>query len=200
MASTTENKRSTSKKIKGVILNFFLGLSIVIVLLASAWSIFLRSDDSFLFGYKPYIIASESMEPTFMKYAVVLIKEGGYENVRDGDVIAYKAPQFSGQAALHRVMDATPDGFVTKGDANSIVDEHIVTTETFIGHEVWHTNLTAPLFVLLHKPHFNLALIIIPSLLVASFIIKAILSTKTVSKQQGLKNHEECECGDSFEN
>ena len=166
MRSTMENKQTKTQKIKGFILNFLLGLSILIVLLAVVNMVFFKSEDAYLFGYKPYFVASESMEPAFMKYGFVLIHKGDYDDIKEGDVIAFKAYQINGRASLHRVLDVTPDGILTKGDAVKIADGQLVDRSNFLGHEVWHTNLTAVLYMALQTPQGVFYIIILPCLLI----------------------------------
>ena len=171
MGLTTGKKRPKGSRVKKAIVNSFLGLSVAAVLLAAAWALFFNTDDVFLFGYKPYIIASESMEPAFKKYAFVLIKKESSANIKAGEVIAFKAAQISGKAALHRVVDITADGFVTKGDANKRVDEQIVTGDAFLGREVWHTNLTATLFMLAQAPGGIVYIVIFPCVTIVLVVI-----------------------------
>lgn len=161
------------KNAKRIVLNSFLGLSIALVLMAAAWAVFSNTEDTFLFGYKPYFIASESMEPAFKKHAIVLIKKDSYHNVRTGEVIAFKASQASGKAALHRVVGITANGFVTKGDANKRVDEQIVTGEAFLGREVWHSNMTASLSRSVQTPQGLLIAVMLPCMLAALLVFLA---------------------------
>lgn len=170
-----------SPKIRRIILNFLLGMSVLLVLLAAANALFFHSEDTFLFGYKPYIVASESMEPVFRKYAIVLIEKGGYDDIGAGDVIAFRAREISGQVALHRVLAVTSGGLVTKGDANRIADAQIVTRDAFVGRRIWHTNLTAAVFLPARTPQ-NIFLAVAAS---CAFIVLLIIVTKVAKKRLG---------------
>jgi len=183
MKATTENRLPKSKKITNAILNFFLALSILIVALAAVWAIFFRSEDTFLFGYKPFIVASESMEPAIKKHAVVLIKKIDYDDINAGEVVAFKSSQMSGKVALHRVVDVTPDGILTKGDANRIVDEYPVTQDVYLGREIWHTNLTASLLEVLQTPRDIFLFIVLPLLFIITFVVLLVFIRKTARRK-----------------
>jgi len=151
---------------KRVILNILVGLSVLLVLLAAASTYFFSEGDAFLLGYKPFLISSESMEPTYRKYATVLVRQVPYEDVRVGDAIAFRADQIGGKIAFHRVIEITPNGFVTQGDANNKADSQIVDQETFVGREAWGTNLTATLIPLLQTPRGVFMIVVLPIVLI----------------------------------
>ena len=83
-----------------------------------------KTDMPDVFGYKPMIVLSGSMSPTFEAGDMILIK-----NVKDpsalqkGDITCYL---ISGKATTHRIIQvAQKDGqtaYVTKGDFNNVED------------------------------------------------------------------------------
>ena len=186
MGSMTGNRQPKGRKVRRAIVNSFLGLSVAIVFLAAAWALFSNTDDTFIFGYKPYIIASESMEPAFMKYAFVLVKKDSPGNIKAGEVIAFRAAPIRGKAALHRVVDITGDGFITKGDANKRIDEQIVTGDAFLGREVWHTNLTATLYKLVQTPGGVVFAVIFPCLAIV-LLVFLIQTLRRLSRRKKLE-------------
>lgn len=91
---------------------------------------------SHVFGIKPMIVMSGSMEPTIKTYQLVLTVPVSGEEVHVNDIVTYKAA--SGITVIHRVIDITEQGFVFKGDNNSKADEMIITADQ-IGYKViWH--------------------------------------------------------------
>lgn len=136
-------KHAQSKRPRHIVSNTFFIFSIIILVLAALVAILGRSDDIYIFGYKPFIITTGSMETDYMTYSTVIIKKGGYDNVKTGDVIAFKARAIGGKLAFHRVIEVTDQGFRTKGDHNEVIDDGLVKRDNYVGHEVWHTNLTA---------------------------------------------------------
>lgn len=171
MQSTAAIRRSKSEIAKQLILNTMLVFSLLAVVLAVGWAVFIKTDDAFLFGYKPYIVVSESMEPSIQKYAFVLIKQGGFDDVEVGDVIAFRSALFSGAPVLHRVVSISPVGLVTKGDAANTADEYIVTRDNFLGCELWHTNLTSILYRMCQTPQGFFMVVILPSMIVITLLV-----------------------------
>jgi signal peptidase len=158
-------------KAKNVIINIFLALAILLVVISTA-SIFLADrENAFLLGYKPFVVGSESMAPEVQKYGVAIIKKTDMDEVEEGDNIAFRAVRMGGAPVFHRVIEITPEGFVTKGDANKIADDQIVDEEAFIGKEVWHTNVTATLLPLLKTPKGILMVIVLPIALIVLIVI-----------------------------
>ncbi len=86
----------------------------------------------FLFGIQPYVVESGSMEPTIHTGSLCFIdKKANYDNMQVGDIIAFRIN--SSASATHRIISITENGFETKGDANSVMDNNITTKSNFIG-------------------------------------------------------------------
>jgi signal peptidase len=190
MRTAVENKQAKIQKIKQTILNIILGISIILLLQAAATVLFFRSEDAFFLSYKPFIVAGDSMSPSIKKYAFVLVKNGGYNNLSVGDVIAFKAKQIGGQTALHRIIDVTPDGFVTKGDATRVKDEQFVTEDNFLGREVWYTNLTAELVPMLQTTRGVISVILTLCLLIVIPVIIKMTVRKRMTGQKVSENED----------
>ena len=175
--------KTTGKKVKQIILNVLLALSVLLFLFVAISALFFSQKDAYLFGYKPYIITSESMEPVYMKRCIVLIKKGSYDQVEVGDVIAFKAHKIGGQPAFHRVIEITNDGFTTKGDAAKHADEQTVTRDDFLGSEVYHTNILPKFLILTQSPQGIIMFIVLPILLCAAIVVTIIFIVKTSKKK-----------------
>ena len=190
MRTAVENKQAKNQKIKQTILNIILGISIILLLQAVATVLFFRSEEAFFLGYKPFIVAGDSMSPSIKKYAFVLVKNGGYNNLSVGDVIAFKAKQIGCQTALHRIIDVTPDGFVTKGDATRVEDEQFVTEDNFLGREVWYTNLTAELVPMLQTTRGVISVILTLCLLIVMPVVIKMTVRKRMTGQKVSENED----------
>jgi len=185
-----EKHKSTEparKKAVRIVLNILLVITVLLVVFTAVTAAFGGRDNAFLFGYKPFIIGGNSMEPAYKKYGVVLIKHGGYDEVGVGELIAYNAEQMGGQPAFHRVIEVTAEGFITKGDNNKVIDDQIVDRGAFIGREVWHTNVTAWLFTMLQTPEGLLVLIIMPTFLIIMTVIFVKMTKKALKKVETLE-------------
>ena len=85
----------------------------------------------YLFNIKPYVVLSGSMEPEIHTGSLAFIDHSAkYDDIRENDIIAFN---LNGTMVTHRVVEVNAQGFVTKGDANSTVDNGIVTAENFVG-------------------------------------------------------------------
>ena len=178
------NKKLSGGRVKRVILNILLCITAAILVFTAVSAIFFNKGDTFLFGYKPFIISSESMEPAYLKYGAVLIKNGGYDDVKVNELIAFKAEKIGGKPAFHRVVKITEEGFITKGDNNKIIDEQIVNRGAFIGREVWKTNATAFIIPQLQTVRGFVMLVIAPVLLIAAIILFVKILKKMCKKRE----------------
>lgn len=81
-----------------------------------------------LFGYKPFIVLSGSMETEIHKGDLVITKIIDPKTLKKNDIIAFRDAQ--GTVTTHRIIDIVKnDGekyFITKGDNNSSQDQNLV--------------------------------------------------------------------------
>lgn len=90
-----------------------------------------------VFGIKPAVVLSGSMEPSIRTGDLIFIHEADIGELKEGDVICYLS---SGTAVTHRIVSVTDgeDGsprFVTQGDANNTEDRLPVTADQVEG--IW---------------------------------------------------------------
>ena len=73
---------------------------------------------STVFGYKPFYIMSESMDPVIKVGHIVISKPINADDIDIGDIVAYKTPS---KTVIHRVIKINDDGtYEFKGDNNKI--------------------------------------------------------------------------------
>lgn len=88
------------------------------------------------FKYYAIAIASGSMEPKISKGDVVIIEKIGndYDSLKEEEIIAYK---YNNVIIVHRIERILNDDgvfyFYTKGDANKIIDNYVVTSDMILG-------------------------------------------------------------------
>ena len=89
-------------------------------------------------GYMPIFIATGSMEPTIHAKSFILMRSIKPEDVRVGDIVAYKYTKNKLSAKIvHRVIKITPDGnFIFKGDANATTDPEEVTPKQILYKDI----------------------------------------------------------------
>ena len=86
-----------------------------------------------LFGIRPYVVYSGSMEPEIPTGAVVFTKEGEF-SPKKGDIITFH----NGDTVVtHRVVKKEKDIFITKGDANKTEDPVPAEASQIIGRVVF---------------------------------------------------------------
>lgn len=83
-----------------------------------------------LFHYRPVVVMSGSMEPTYHTGSVVFIKEVDASQVVKGDVAAF---QINESFVMHRVVDIKDGIFITKGDANNAEDPWTISEKNIKG-------------------------------------------------------------------
>ncbi|MDO4363225.1 MAG: signal peptidase I [Clostridia bacterium] len=115
-------KQSKGKKSKHTslwrrILLVFLGLVVgVNMYLANARSL-VGNQLPMPFGYGVAVVLSGSMEPTFSKNDLIVVKKS--DDVKVGDVVVYSAGH---SLVVHRVVAINGKTVTTKGDANNTAD------------------------------------------------------------------------------
>ena len=150
---------------KKILSNILLVFAVIVFLLAVVFVFFGdKNEELYIFGYKPFIVATGSMEVQYMTHSLVVIQQGGYDEVQVDDAIAFRSEAIGQQLAFHRVISISDEGFITKGDNNPNTDGLLVTRDSFIGHEVFHTNWTAYYMQALNGPYGILRMVVLPIL------------------------------------
>lgn len=122
------------------------------------------------FGLGLCAVQTGSMEPAIPTYSVCLVSTRvSYDDLNVGDIIVYVRPSDNARI-IHRVVEITPDGIVTKGDANQFVDSITVTESNLYARYIGHIPYAAHLYNLFH---FRYSAGIIVGLAVILFAIEA---------------------------
>lgn len=92
------------------------------------------------FGWKPFIVMSDSMEPNINSGDIVIAKESDLSNLKQGDIISFKENEIVITHRIHKVIEENGiKKYVTKGDNNFIEDEGYVLESQIEG--VYKTNI-----------------------------------------------------------
>jgi len=123
------------KKVVGIVINVILWLFVVFAALTTVVVFTGTSNNGVgnLFGYMPFSIQTQSMEPTIKAGDVVIGKEVDFNTLKEGDITTYWTT-VDEQKILntHRITKVISNGkgsvpsFKTKGDNNQIEDEYTV--------------------------------------------------------------------------
>lgn len=110
-------------------------LSLVLISMLSSY---LQYGHTSLFGYRLFLVVSESMENTIHVGDIVVGKMLVDEEPEVNGIYAYEREGYFGkEIIIHRIVEITEDGYVFKGDANSLPDEIIVSRNKIIYRIVW---------------------------------------------------------------
>lgn len=81
-----------------------------------------------VFGYKPFIVLSGSMETEIFRGDLIIVKTINPKELKENDVIAFRDAENT--VTTHRIIDIIEKDnqtyFVTKGDNNSSQDQNLV--------------------------------------------------------------------------
>jgi len=120
----------------------------LVVLLAVSMMIFtvisvttFNRNDRALFGYKMYVVNSDSMAATdFNAGALIFVKEVDLSTLKEGDIITFMSQDANsfGETITHKIRKLTTDaegnpGFITYGTTTDTDDETIVTYPYILG-------------------------------------------------------------------
>lgn len=106
-------KKTVIRRIFLAVLGLILGVNLY---LANAKSI-VGNQLPMPFGYGMANVLSGSMEPTFSKGALLIVKKS--DDVKKGDIVVY---QSGSELIVHRVIAIHGDEVQTQGDANNVAD------------------------------------------------------------------------------
>ena len=146
------------------ILSFICGVVVLVFIISTIYTA--KSQDKTkniinIFGYRPVVVVSGSMEPDILTNSISIMKYCSMEDVYVGDIIMYHHPSL-GINITHRVVESGVDDvgnqyLITKGDANPNNDDIKVTSNMLIGKIISTYNETAPYvsFVMLDNGEVN---------------------------------------------
>lgn len=139
-----------------------------------------------LFGYKPMMVMSGSMEPTFSADDLIIVKKCDIDKLKVGDVVTFKEDK---KYITHRISRIINGNIITKGDANTIEDDGYVNSKTIQGIYIKHYHKLGSLLNIVNKPYFLLFSIIpILFIFIDIILIKNKRHNEIVKELNELKN------------
>lgn len=127
ISNKIKNKKMAKKAVKYIVLVTLIILFIINLILSF-------EENTHIFGIYMFNIVSESMEPTFYKDDLVIVKRCKMQELQKGDIITFKQDD---RTISHRMIAITQeDGefkFITKGDNNDILDKEKVEMKDVYG-------------------------------------------------------------------
>lgn len=163
----------TIKVISNILAWTFVALALFMMIFTIiSVSTFDRADRN-LFGYKAFIVLSDSMSKTdFNAGDLALVKEVDPATLKEGDIIAYTSQNTSnfGETVTHKIRRLTTDaegnpGFVTYGTTTDTDDETIVTYPYVLGKYKMNIPKVGKFFQFLKTTPGYIVCILIPFLI-----------------------------------
>ena len=147
---------------------FAVGMMVFTVISVSTFD---RADRK-LFGYKAFIVLSDSMSKTdFNAGDLVLVKEVDPATLQEGDIIAYTSQNTAnyGETVTHKIRSLTTDasgepGFITYGTTTDTDDEAVVTYPYVLGKYSSHIPKVGTFFQFLKSTPGYIVCILVPFL------------------------------------
>ena len=165
------------KKIINIVKNILVWLVVIVAVAMMIFTIVSVStfnrNDRHLFGYRAYIVLSDSMSKTdFDAGDLVLVKEVAPSTLKAGDIISYISQNTEnyGEVVTHKIRELTTDangenGFITYGTTTDTNDETIVTYPFVLGKYQTHIPKVGTFFQFLKTPQGYFTCIFIPFML-----------------------------------
>ena len=130
-------------------------------------------NDRDLFGYKAYIVTSDSMSATdFDAGDLIFVKEVAANILQVGDIVTYISQNSEnyGEIITHKIRTKTTDaegnpGFITYGTTTNIDDAMVVTYPYVVGKYVSHLAGVGTFFNFLKTPQGYIICIFVPFML-----------------------------------
>lgn len=124
-----------------------------------------------LSGLRLCVIQSGSMEPTIPTYSVCLVTTRvDYGDLSVGDIVVYTR-RSDGQQIVHRIVDVTDAGAITRGDANQTDDGVSVTPDNLYARYIAHIPCGGRIINAIRTPTGYAIIITIVAILIAWNII-----------------------------
>lgn len=139
--NTNEEKEpSGGYRVFSAIRTVFVYLLAIIIVVSAVVFAADRTPDKSIFGFRYYIVLTDSMLPEFASGDMVFVKLRNADNINVGDIITFNPSDDSDAYLTHRVTEKLIDYqgtgvtcFKTKGDANDSDDSFLIDEGRVIG-------------------------------------------------------------------
>lgn len=93
-------------------------------------SIYLIAFIPSIWGYRPLVVISGSMEPTLKVGSLLYYHQKNINSFQENDILVYTTKEHT---ISHRIVEISKDWFITKGDANQSADINRVYSSQVLG-------------------------------------------------------------------
>lgn len=158
-------------KIIGKIATIIILAFTIFIMIFTIVSVNTVGKDQMIFGYKPYIVLSDSMSGVFDVGDIVVSKEMDPSTLKEGDIISFRSidPNNYDTVMTHKIKGETEyegqRAFVTYGVNTGVEDEYCVPADRVIGLYQFRLPKMGYFFQFLKTPMGYFILIFIPFML-----------------------------------
>lgn len=169
------------KKVWNIVSKVLVWLVIIFTVFVTIFTIVsvntVGRNDRDIFGYKAYIVLSDSMSKTdFEAGDLVLVKEVNPTTLKEGDIISFisENPHNKGQVITHKIRSKTTDqygnpGFITYGTSTGMNDDAVVSYAYIQGKYCFTLPNVGTFFNFLRTVPGYICCILIPFLLIIGY-------------------------------
>ena len=140
-----------------------------------------------VFGYKAYIITTDSMEPTIKQGDAIITKKAKEKDLKEGDIITFNRDN---ESITHRILTVDKEEdkilYVTKGDNNNVEDKQKVSFNDVEGKQV----IVMPKIGYIIEAAENQLVILIITLVVLIFLLGKIQAEERKYNRREKKKNE----------
>lgn len=130
-----------------------------------------------IFGYKPLVVLTGSMEPSFKPGSVIFYEKVEKDEIKEGDIITFKIDDDT--YVSHRVNRIVDGLYETKGDYNNTPDSEMVSYSNIMGRNI---NLSIPYIgYYIRYVNDNLFLVMIVIIILVSEFLLSNLGTVDIN-------------------
>ena len=172
--------------IAGKILTILIAVFSVGIMIFTIVSVNTIGKDAALFGYKPYIVTSNSMQDTFQAGDLTVSKQVDPATLEPGDIVTFRSidPVNYGQVVTHKIKSITTyegePAFVTYGTTTVVEDAYPVPFSQVLGQYQFRLPGMGNFFYFLKSTAGYVTVILLPFLLL--IILQAVKFFKLVGQ------------------
>lgn len=150
-----------------------------------------------VFGYKPFIVLSGSMETEIFVGDLVIVKEIDPSTLNKGDIIAFR--DSDDIVTTHRIVDVVTENsqlcFKTKGDANNANDSELVYSNMVEGKYQTKVSKLGNVILFIQEP-MGFAILMMSIFIVCIFIY--LYQNRKINEETKFKDEEERKAFEEF--
>ena len=172
--------------IAGKILTILIAVFSVGIMIFTIVSVNTIGKDAALFGYKPYIVTSNSMQDTFQAGDLTVSKQVDPASLEPGDIVTFRSidPVNYGQVVTHKIKSITTyegePAFVTYGTTTGVEDAYPVPFSQVLGQYQFRLPGMGNFFYFLKSTAGYVTVILLPFLIL--IILQAVKFFKLVGQ------------------